>query len=78
VRSVFVRLLMTTAVAGVAVRLPTSVVAVPLAAFPVPVHGDSGLFLRDQVPRLRPQLAGDHRPLVQLRRTSEEQPGVEP
>jgi hypothetical protein len=82
------RLLATTAVAGVAVTLQmtgpgasassTRVVAVSLAGLPVPVHGSSGLFLRDEVPEPRPTLAAVHRSVVQLHRTSEEQPGVEP
>jgi hypothetical protein len=82
------RLLATTAVAGVAVTLQmtgpgtsassTSVVAVPLAAFQMPVHGGSGPFLRDEVPEPRPKLAGVHGSLVQLRRTDDEQPGAEP
>jgi len=56
----------------------TSVVAVPPAAFPMPVHGSRGPLLRDEVPEPRPRLAGFHRSLVQVRRTDEEQPGAEP
>jgi hypothetical protein len=88
VRSVFMRLLATTAVAGMAATLQmtgrgspassTSAVTIPLAALQVPVHGGSGLFLRDQVPQPRPQFAGVDGSLVQLRRTDGEQPGAEP
>lgn len=84
-RSVLRRLLATAAVAGVAVTLQvtgpdassssTSIMAVPLAAFPVPVHDGRGLSVRDEP---RPQLTGFHRSLLRLRRGDEEQPGAEP
>lgn len=87
-RSVLRRLLATAAVAGVAVTLQmtgpgassssTSIMAVPLAAFPVPVHDGRGLSVRDEVPKPRPQLTGFHRSLVRLGRGDQEQPGAEP
>jgi hypothetical protein len=81
VRSVFKWLLATTAVAGTAATLQMtggSAATIPLAALQVPGNGGSGLFLRDQVPKPRPQFTGVDGLLVQLRRTDGEQPGAEP